>query len=128
MDGVVQAITKIAEQINLLALNATIEAVRAGEAGKGFAIVANEVKNLANQPTVATARILEEITAMQEVSDEVADAVSSITLEVASVQEFVTQATASIEEQRAVTREISVSMQAAAIDVRSIGEGLTAWA
>ncbi|KAB1075258.1 methyl-accepting chemotaxis protein [Methylobacterium planeticum] len=128
MDGVVQAITKIAEQINLLALNATIEAVRAGEAGKGFAIVANEVKNLANQATVATAQILTEITAMQAVSDEVADTLSSITLGVASVQEFVTQATASIEEQSAVTREISVSMQAAAIDVRSIGEGLTAWA
>jgi methyl-accepting chemotaxis protein len=128
MDGVVQAITKIAEQINLLALNATIEAVRAGEAGKGFVIVANEVKSLANQATGATARILEEITAMQEVSDEVAGTLGSITTGIASVQEFVTQATASIEEQSAVTREISVSMQAAAIDVRSIGEGLTAWA
>ncbi|GJE44538.1 Biofilm dispersion protein BdlA [Methylobacterium soli] len=128
MDGVVQAITKIAEQINLLALNATIEAVRAGEAGKGFAIVANEVKSLANQATSATARILVEITGMQEVSDDVANTLSSITSGVAAVQEFVTQATNSIEEQSAVTRDISVSMQAAAIDVRSIGEGLSAWA
>ena len=102
--------------------------MRAGEAGKGFVIVANEVKSLANQATGATARILEEITAMQEVSDEVAGTLGSITTGIASVQEFVTQATASIEEQSAVTREISVSMQAAAIDVRSIGEGLTAWA
>jgi methyl-accepting chemotaxis protein len=128
MDGVVQAITKIAEQINLLALNATIEAVRAGEAGKGFAIVANEVKSLANQATSATARILVEITGMQEVSDDVANTLSSITAGVAAVQEFVTQATSSIGEQSAATRDISVSMQAAAIDVRSIGEGLSAWA
>ncbi|MER2264042.1 methyl-accepting chemotaxis protein [Methylobacterium oxalidis] len=128
MDGVVQAITKIAEQINLLALNATIEAVRAGEAGKGFAIVANEVKNLANQATVATSRISEEIAAMQGVSDEVADTLAAISKGISSVQEFVTQAACAIEEQSAVTRDISVSMQHAAVDVRSIGEGLAAWA
>jgi methyl-accepting chemotaxis protein len=86
------------------------------------------VKSLANQATVATSRILEEITAMQTVSDEVADTLGSITAGVAAVQEFVTQATAAIEQQSAVTRDISVSMQAAAIDVRSIGEGLQAWA
>ena len=71
MDGVVQVITTIAEQMNLLALNATIEAARAGEAGRGFAVVATEVENLAGQATAATARISGEISAMQAVSGDV---------------------------------------------------------
>jgi len=127
MDGVVQLITKIAEQINLLALNATIESARAGEAGKGFAIVANEVKNLASQTTTATARISEEITAMQTVSTDVVKTLAAISTGIGSVQRYVTGVAGAIEEQSIVTNEISANMQLAATGVGNISKSLSEW-
>lgn len=56
LDGVVVAISTIAQQTNLLALNAAIEAARAGDAGRGFAVVASEVKKLSSDTQAATRR------------------------------------------------------------------------
>ncbi|KQT45560.1 histidine kinase [Methylobacterium sp. Leaf456] len=127
MNGVVEAITSIADQINLLALNATIESARAGAAGRGFAVVATEVKSLAEQARAATSRITGEIGAMQTVSREVGEALSSTASVVDTVQDFITQTVTASTQQRATTGQVSADMQATAETVASFAEKLDSW-
>lgn len=107
ISAVVKVINSIAEQTNLLALNATIEAARAGDAGKGFAVVANEVKELAKETARATDQVSQQITAIQADSDITAQIINQISDIIEMVNGSQTNIAATVEEQRAVSADIS---------------------
>lgn len=120
MGDIVTLIRDISDQVNLLALNATIEAARAGEAGKGFAVVANEVKNLANQTASATDKIAAEIAAMQSLAIEVEANAGRIEKSTLMAGESVDTIVSALEEQSAVTSEVSDNMQQISVGVDAL--------
>jgi len=125
INDVLKMIGDIAEQTNLLALNATIEAARAGEAGKGFAVVASEVKSLANQSANATEEIGKLLAGIRDATNDAVKVNKQIVDVVGQISDNSASISSAVGEQSIATEEIARAAQMAATDTVEAGRSVS---
>lgn len=119
---IIQVIDDIAEQTNLLALNAAIEAARAGEHGKGFAVVADEVRKLAERSGKATKEIANLITSIQNETDQAVTAMDTGISEVERGSAFAQRAGQALDEILTTIEKANEQMQGISNAIRDISK------
>jgi len=112
---VVDVISAIASQINLLSLNAAIEAAGAGEAGKGFSVVAQEIKELAEQTSKSSLDIVEMVGNINTQGKKTVEAMNEIDNFIVSISSTNSLFASSVEEQSLASREIASSIEQSTI-------------
>lgn len=116
--GIVQVIKEVADQTNLLALNAAIEAARAGEQGRGFAVVADEVRKLAERTSKATTEIASLIGDIQNHIGETVTGMQQANIQVTESLELVGRTETALHRIGDDSREVASNVQSIADAVR----------